>query len=553
MTNSTLKWLYPASKKKLFTNRKAILKQLNYNIEQIQTRETGENIVLIGLRKIGKTLILKEFMQQLIRSKEDCVPVYLDLEGLSLEPRNFSFTYVGYVMHWFNTRGTIMPMGIGEHKQIYSELAKIGDHELIDHVNEMNYLDDEKIIHAALNFPELLANRTSTNIIILVDEFQQITEVSRNIIPLFRSVLQTQSRTHYLAAGSAVHILEKIFKEPESPLFLHFSIIPIKPFTRDDTRNLVKKVFGKTPDTISSRIFHLSFGHPFYIYVIAEKLKRFCKIDNLPLTTKLVDKAFFTETLNPDGKIYNICAYIFKESFRDIRKESIYRTILKCLAKAGHGTVTQIARETYLDTAIVGVYFNRLLHTDLVYKEGSEYFFKDSVLRCWMLYTFEGIVLDDYPSHKILEELIEQYREKFEKAASEGGLGFEARVRELLRLFNGQEVIISNREIELPTVVSVQNWVLGEIEVDALVRGSVNWIVECKYRGRQMTVNDLQKMLDKKQKVEENEKISINQLWAISKEGFKLNAVDFARENGIFISDVDELNRVARKLGIRGI
>ncbi len=36
-----------------------------------------------------------------------------------------------------------------------------------------------------------------------------------------------------------------------------------------------------------------------------------------------------------------------------------------------------------------------------------------------MLYTFEGIVLDDYPSHKILEELIEQYREKFEKAASE--------------------------------------------------------------------------------------------------------------------------------------
>lgn len=55
----------------------------------------------------------------------------------------------------------------------------------------------------------------------------------------------------------------------------------------------------------------------------------------------------------------------------------------------------------------------------------------------------------------------------------------------------------------------------------------------------------------KKQMVEENEKISINQLWAISKEGFKLNAVDFARKNGIFISDVDELNRVARKLGIR--
>jgi len=66
-----------------------------------------------------------------------------------------------------------------------------------------------------------------------------------------------------------------------------------------------------------------------------------------------------------------------------------------------------------------------------------------------------------------------------------------ARVRELLRLFNSQEVIISNREIELPFVISVQCWVLGEIEVDALVWGSANWIVECKYRGRQMTVKNL--------------------------------------------------------------
>jgi len=551
MADNTLQWLYPANKRMLFTNRKAVLKQLNYNIEQIESGGTGEDIVLIGLRKIGKTLVLKEFMHRLLESKRHCVPVYLDLEGLGLEPRNFALTYVGYVLHWFNTRGTVMPLGIGEREQIYSELATIGDRELIDHVNKMSYLDDEKIIHAALSFPELLASRTGTEMIIIVDEFQKITEISRDIIPLFRSVLQTQGRTHYVAAGSAVHTLEKIFKEPESPLFLHFSIIPVKPFTRDDTRQLVKKVLGTVPDTISNRIFQLSFGHPFYVSVITEKLNRFCKMDGLPLTPELVDQAFFTETLNPDGKIYNICAYIFKESFSDIRKESIYRTILKCLAKTGHGSATGIARKIYMDTAVVGVYLNRLLHTDLVYKKGSEYFFKDSVLRCWMLYTFEGVVLDDYPGHGILEELIGQYRERFEKAATESGLGFEAKVRELLRLFDGQKVTISNTKVELPSVVSAEPWICGEMEVDALVRGSSNWLVECKYRGRQMTVKDLKKMLDKKRQVEETEGICIDHLWAISKEGFKLNAVDLAREKGVFISDVDELDRLARELGFR--
>ncbi|HJH31261.1 MAG TPA: hypothetical protein C5S50_03530 [Methanosarcinaceae archaeon] len=67
-----------------------------------------------------------------------------------------------------------------------------------------------------MNFPELLANKTDTNLIIIVDEFQKITQVSKDIIPLFRSVLQTQGRTNYVAAGFSYPQLEKIFKEPES-------------------------------------------------------------------------------------------------------------------------------------------------------------------------------------------------------------------------------------------------------------------------------------------------------------------------------------------------
>ena len=550
MIPNALQWLYPTNKRKLFTDRKAVLKQLDYNVRQIEDGK-GNDLVLIGLRKIGKTLVLKEFMYRLLQSNRHCVPAYIDLESMGLDPKNFAFTYVGQILHWFNNRGANMPIGIGERDQIYSELAKIGDSDLIGHVSKMTTLDNEKIIHAALNFPELLANKTDTNLIIIVDEFQKITQVSKDIIPLFRSVLQTQSRTNYVAAGSATHILENIFKEPESPLFLHFSIIPIKPFTRDDSRQLITKILGIVPDNISNRIFQLSFGHPFYISAITEKLNRFHKIDNLPLTRKLVDQAFFTETLNPDGNIYNICAYMFKESFSDIRKESVYKTILKHLARTGSGSATEIAKKTYMDNAVAAVYIARLLHTDLIYKKDHQYYFKDPVFRCWILYTFEGIVLDNYPNHTIIEELVGQYREKFESAAVESGLGFEARVRELLRLFNGQEVVISNTAIELPSVVSVEPWIFGETEVDVFTRGSSNWLVECKYRRRQATVKDLQKLLDKKKIIEEKGGVKIDNLWTISKEGFKLNAVDFARKNGIFISDIDELNRIAKKLKFR--
>ena len=133
----------------------------------------------------------------------------------------------------------------------------------------------------------------------------------------------------------------------------------------------------------------------------------------------------------------------------------------------------------------------------------------------------------------------------------ESGLGFESRVRELLRLFDGQEVVISNAAIELPSVVSVEPWIFDEIEVDAFAKGSSNWLVECKYRQRQTTVKDLQKLHDKKKIVEKKEGIQIDELWVISKEGFKLNAVNFAHENGILISDIDELNRIAKQLKFR--
>ncbi|HJH28559.1 MAG TPA: hypothetical protein C5S51_02530 [Methanosarcinaceae archaeon] len=103
---------------------------MDYNVRQIEDGK-GNDLVLTGLRKIGKTLILKEFMHRLIKLNGRCVPVYIDLEGMGLEPKNFAFIYMGQVLHWFNSRGANMPIRIGERDQIYSELATLDDGKII--------------------------------------------------------------------------------------------------------------------------------------------------------------------------------------------------------------------------------------------------------------------------------------------------------------------------------------------------------------------------------------------------------------------------------------
>ncbi|MBS3114242.1 hypothetical protein J4448_04010, partial [Candidatus Woesearchaeota archaeon] len=57
----------------------------------------AKNIALLGSRKSGKTSIVKEH----IKAVKDIIPVYIDLEKISLNPENFSIEFIGNVAYNF--------------------------------------------------------------------------------------------------------------------------------------------------------------------------------------------------------------------------------------------------------------------------------------------------------------------------------------------------------------------------------------------------------------------------------------------------------------------
>jgi len=83
----TIDSIYPEKERKLFTNREVELAILDKNTEKILDN-SGENICFIGLRRVGKSLTLKEYISRLDRNK--IFAVYMDFERLDTTPEFFA-------------------------------------------------------------------------------------------------------------------------------------------------------------------------------------------------------------------------------------------------------------------------------------------------------------------------------------------------------------------------------------------------------------------------------------------------------------------------------
>ena len=88
--------LYPLNQQTLFTNREYELAQLAH-YRQALGAGAVEHVALFGLRSIGKTLLLKEFIRRTLAEAPGIAPIYMDFATLASSPENFSLGFIGQV------------------------------------------------------------------------------------------------------------------------------------------------------------------------------------------------------------------------------------------------------------------------------------------------------------------------------------------------------------------------------------------------------------------------------------------------------------------------
>lgn len=595
-----LDYLYPSDERALFTDRQYHLGLLEMCRTELDTGRR-KHLAFIGLRRIGKTLILKEFVLRLLQQAEDPLPVtpiYLDLQRTRLSPEFFAADYVGAALYWFHVYGQsrastaaseaseaeasgvkgLSLSAAQERPDLYSEPAAqlrlvtaLGNPKLLDALLQIHQALQQqpaphrRLLEWAFEFPETLAAETGTRFVIIIDEFQEITRLSNypqvdDVLEIFRAILQTQSRVAYVAAGSAISLMERILHHAASPLFVHFRSELVAPFTHEDTTLLARKVLGDQHPSadVLATLFAWTYGHPFYVYAVTERIKEMILLYGRGVDDRLFREAFVLETLSTTGRIYNLCRYVVEESIAQARGQTLLRLVLQVLAQSLEPlTLTELSRRLKRATGVTRNLLNRLLEVDLVVQREGAFDLRDPVLKIWLAYFYAGVELLAVPRQEILEQLVADISERFQRISSQLGLAKESQVREIMGAFAGQKVsgkwFGQSGALQLPTFQQVAPYrsLDGQVELDAVASGDTLWVVEVKWKNQPTSRADLERFLAKVRRAEADLPGDPGVFWFIAKAGFKDSALRFAQQKNILLSTQHDLQQLAEQLGVR--
>lgn len=562
-----LTFFYPDSQQVLFTNREYHLGLLDLVRESLQAG-TPRHLALLGPRRIGKTVLMKEFIRRTLAAGDPAfVPVYLDCQRAPLAPEFFAVHYTGTILFWLLRRGQGRPLPFHDIGFQLKEAAPLGPKIAdffydLDRALQIHPLNQRALLDRAFELPELLAHLLDCRFMIFLDEFPELAPLSNypqvgRIMDLLRAVLQTQDRVAYVAAGSAIGMMQAIFYDPASPLAVHFRAEMLPPFAREDAYALIEKQLnvsvGPVSEGLRLTIYRWTYGHPFYLGAVCERLIELVRLQGAPLTAATVEQAFVLETLWQNGRIANLCRFTLEKSLERARGESLLRLILQILAAEEGGlTLTALARRLKRPTGQTRILLRRLMEVDLIAQQGALYDFRDPVMKLWAAYDYQGLELPAVSRQQTLEQLVAEVSQRYQRISSELGLARESQVRELMRYFAGQ--VVDGRLLglegpfRLPAFASVSPYQEKGLEIDVVAEDGERWIVEIKWRNEPVTRKEVEAFREKAGKLQSERPC---RLWLVSKSGFRDSALRFVREKGLLFSSQADLQALANHLGVR--
>jgi AAA+ ATPase superfamily predicted ATPase len=553
-----MNYFYPSDQQALFTNRRQELATLDhYHHSLIDGRV--EHVALFGLRRIGKTILLKEFMRRLREPNSAEQPVFLDFSIICSSPENFSLGFIGSICYWLLEDGNRDPEPFLNPTTLGSAVLRAGGDKLYDAfqpiIDELQRSrpDRQALLRQAFRFPRQAATTLGKKLVLICDEFQEIRTLenypnSQNVVALLRGEMQSQNVVQYILAGSAISVLAGLLSNPDSPLFAQLTRISVEPFDRESTQELANKLLSAPLEADLYPLLHsLTWGHPFYITAVARRMSYLLNVVQRPLSSDVVKQAFLVETLSPGGRIYDFCQYVYDLSLQKAKGYGALKSVLQILAQEQGLSASEVARKLRVTSGSASDYLRWLCEVDLVVEKEKAYYFRDQVLRFWVGNVIKGIEISLTAEPMDLKGLIRRLDQQFQRVSEELGDAKESSVRELMRQFNGQtvpeEIFHTQNVVTLPFFQDVKDEVSpdGQIELDAIGEGRERWVVEVKWRNKRAGRKELEKLYQNAQKRNAR-------AWFVSRAGFSADAIQYAIDNGILITDKDGLEILRKQI-----
>lgn len=214
---------------------------------------TGQNVVLYGERRCGKSSLIAES----VRTQQKHKAIFVDFlnvrsiddickriaAGIMKQGKaENTFRKLGRALTALRPKLTIDPM-TGSPSLGFEASAKA----------------DENTVTGALTLLEDLSR--TQRLVVVFDEFQGLSNFpdSNQILAIMRSEIQRHGKLCYIFAGSVRHEMYNIFSDPSSPFFKSATIMNISVLERDVFTKFLKARFTAGKRKISTEALDLVF------------------------------------------------------------------------------------------------------------------------------------------------------------------------------------------------------------------------------------------------------------------------------------------------------
>jgi AAA+ ATPase superfamily predicted ATPase len=540
--------------KKLFVNRESELQLFRDRLEQMK-KGHAVRIALWGHRRIGKTMLIGEVADDF--RKRGIITLNVDLEGIVGTPETFSSRYSEEILkNYLRSNGK----KVDEFASLHDLMVETAHPDVR---NAINYIiqelgkskpDRNRLLTMCLGLPKVISKAEKRSVAVFLDEFQTLLELERykeikNILGIFRSLLQQQEDIGYVIAGSAITIIRSLIINESSPLYLQFERLELRPFDKASARKLVGK-FLSTDQRTLGKIYEYTWGHPFYITTLCRRLSGLNK--EIKVDEEQVHLAFFQEVLSTEGTIFNYCNYLYRHTIESVKGRGIVMSILDILSKDPGRNQSEIAQILHQAQGAVRNYLLPLVEIDVIKSIDNRYYFTDPLFAYWIANYRQGIDLTDLSRKKDLERAIKSLEQRFQQVSVELGRAKESDVRELMRKFHGQEIdgklfhVDGNLKLNPMREVDSYNSEDGKTDLDIVATNRKRWAVEVKWRLKSSGLEEVRKFWNKVNRYEKIEGKRIDVMWFISKSGFTTGAIDFGSRKRIYLSTGEDYEEIVK-------
>ena len=366
-------------------------KELDQILSELVKKNSRIGFSLTGVRRIGKTSILKEVKKRL--EKEGIVVIYISIWNTTPDTlETFIANLFDYTIEAFKDK---FPL-----KMKISNLIKMGRdgiNDLLKHLNisidfgnEIAYTvsyvkgeesDISKATSNIFNLIDRLAEKTKTKCVLIIDEFPSLIElkigkkmIGSSIIKTIRTINEDYKKTALVISGSFMHTMQEVALLSSAPFYKQLVNLEIDSLEEKAIQDFVKKYLKKKISKNGlDALIEKSSGIPYNLQMLGRELN---KLKEDIIDTSSVSKAI-DEILQREGDIH------FKDYLNMMQSTEI--KVVKTMAVSDVIRPKEIADAGNMKLNEVTALLQTLLDKGIVRKkERGQYQFTDNMLKIWL-------------------------------------------------------------------------------------------------------------------------------------------------------------------------